>query len=96
MGKSSRNFSTVTQVGLDQAKNAFQVHAVDATGAIVVARKLARGRLVPFFAELEPCVVAMEAGADRTRARGSIAAARACEALCPAQQERRGRCGGDL
>ena len=36
------------------------------------------------------------AGADRTRARGSIAAARACEALCPAQQERRGRCGGDL
>src|SRR5580700_8916820 len=48
-------------VGLDLAKNAFQVHAVDATGAIVVARKLTRGRLVPFFAELAPCVVAMEA-----------------------------------
>ena len=26
--------STVTRVGLDLAKNAFQVHAVDATGAI--------------------------------------------------------------
>ena len=64
MGKSIRNLSTVTRVGLDLAKNAFQVHAVDATGAIVVARKLMRGRLVPFFAELAPCVVAMEACAS--------------------------------
>jgi hypothetical protein len=50
MGKSIRNLTAVTRVGLDLAKNAFQVHAVDATGAIVVARKLTRGRLVPFFA----------------------------------------------
>src|ERR1700723_784562 len=64
MGKSIRNLSTVTRVGLDLAKNAFQVHAVDATGAIVVARRLTRGRLVPFFAELAPCVVAMEACAS--------------------------------
>ena len=61
MGKSIRNLSTVTRVGLDLAKNAFQVHAVDATGAIVVARKLTRSQLIPFFAELRPCVVAMEA-----------------------------------
>src|ERR1700692_4308356 len=60
MGKSIRNLTAVTRVGLDLAKNAFQVHAVNATGAIVVARKLTRGRLVPFFAELAPCVVAME------------------------------------
>ena len=46
MGKSIQNFAAVTRVGLDLAKNAFQVHAVDATGAIVVARKLTRGRLV--------------------------------------------------
>ena len=39
----------------------FQVHAVDAKGEIVVARKLARGRLVAFFFEPPPCVVAMEA-----------------------------------
>ena len=39
----------------------FQVHAADAKGEIVVARKPTRGRLVPFFAELLPCVVAMEA-----------------------------------
>ncbi len=61
MGKSIRNLTSVTRVGLDLAKNAFQVHAVDAKGEIVVARKLTRGRLVAFFAELRPCVVAMEA-----------------------------------
>jgi transposase len=61
MGKSIRNIAAVTRVGLDLAKKVFQVHAVDAKGEVVVARKLARGRLVAFFAELPPCVVAMEA-----------------------------------
>ena len=61
MGKSIRNLSTVTRVGLDLAKRVFQVHAVDAKGEIVVARKLTRNQLIPFFAELPPCVVAMEA-----------------------------------
>ena len=64
MGKSSRNLSTVTRVGLDLAKRAFQVHAVDAKGEIVVARKLTRSRLISFFAELAPCVAAMEAGSS--------------------------------
>jgi transposase len=61
MGKSIRNLSTVTRVGLDLAKRVFQVHAVDAKGEIVVARKLTRSQLIPFFAALPPCVVAMEA-----------------------------------
>jgi hypothetical protein len=65
----------VTRVGLDLAKRVFQVHAVEAKGEIVVARKLTRSQLIPFFAELPPCMVAMEAcssahqlgaGADRT------------------------------
>src|SRR6204780_718857 len=61
MGKSIRNLAAVTRVGLDLAKRVFQVHAVDAKGEIVVARKLTRNQLVPFFAALPPCVVAMEA-----------------------------------
>jgi transposase len=61
MGKSIRNFSTVTRVGLDLAKRVFQVHAVGAKGEIVMARKLTRSQLIPFFAALPPCVVAMEA-----------------------------------
>jgi transposase len=64
MGKSIRNLSTVTRVGLDLAKRVFQVHPVDARGEIVVARKLTRSQLIPFFAELPPCVVAMEACAS--------------------------------
>ena len=61
MGKSIRNLSTVTRIDLDLAKRVFQVHAVDAKGEIVVVRKLTRSQLIPFFAELPPCVVAMEA-----------------------------------
>jgi hypothetical protein len=51
MGKSSRNLPTVTRVGLLLAKRVFQIHAVDAKGEIVVARKLTRSQLIPFFAE---------------------------------------------
>src|SRR5208282_1822017 len=61
MGKSIQKLSSVTRVGLDLAKRVFQVHAVDAKGEIVVARKLTRSQLIPFFAELPRCVVAMEA-----------------------------------
>ena len=61
MGKSIQKLSSVTRLGLDLAKKIFQVHAVDANGEVVVARKLARGRLVGFFSELPRCVVAIEA-----------------------------------
>ena len=50
MGKSIRKFAAVTRVGIDLAKRVFfQVHAVDARGEIVVARRLTRSRLVAFL-----------------------------------------------
>ena len=49
MGKSITELSSVTRVGLDLAKNAFQVHGVDAKGEVVVTRKLRRGALAQFF-----------------------------------------------
>jgi len=61
MGKSITELLFVPRVGLDLAKNAFQVHGVDARGEVVVARKLRRGALAQFIAKLAPCVVAMEA-----------------------------------
>jgi hypothetical protein len=64
IGKSNRNFGAVTGVGPDLAKTAFQVHAVDAKDEVVAARKLSRGRVIAFFAELPPCLVAMEACAS--------------------------------
>ena len=61
MGKSIKNLSSVTVVGLDIAKNVFQVHGVDATGAAIVARSVRRGQLLNFFAALPRCLVGMEA-----------------------------------
>ena len=40
----------VTTIGLDIAKNVFQVHGVDADGAAVIRQRLTRGRMLKFFA----------------------------------------------
>ena len=61
MGKSSDKQEAVTRIGLDLAKNVFQVHGVDAKGNVVVTRKLRRGAVLEFFRRLPPCLVAMEA-----------------------------------
>ncbi len=53
--------SEITTIGLDLAKNMFQVHGADATGKAVLRRKLRRGQVLEFFAKLPPCLVAMEA-----------------------------------
>jgi transposase len=39
----------VTTIGLDLAKNVFQVHGVDASGRAVVRRQLRRSQVLPFF-----------------------------------------------
>ena len=61
MGKSIIDISSVTRVGLDLAKRVFRIHAVDATGSVVIARSVNRRTLLKFFDALPRCVVAMEA-----------------------------------
>ncbi len=51
----------ITTIGLDLAKNVFQVHGVDAAGKVSVRRRLGRADVVRFFAALPPCLVGMEA-----------------------------------
>jgi len=51
----------ITTIGLDIAKSIFQVHGIDATGDIVVRRRLSRARVAPFFEKLAPCLVGIEA-----------------------------------
>jgi transposase len=51
----------IATVGLDLAKNVFQLHAVDAEGQVVVRRRLRRSKVVRFLARLPPCLVGMEA-----------------------------------
>ncbi len=51
----------VITIGLDLAKNVFQVHGVDGSGDTVMRRQLRRSQLLPFFKKQRPCVVGMEA-----------------------------------
>ena len=51
----------VSTIGLDLAKSVFQVHAADASGAVVVRKRLRRSQVRPFLAAQPPCTVAMEA-----------------------------------
>jgi transposase len=51
----------VSTVGLDLAKNVFQVHAVDEAGQVIIRKALRRRQVMPFFERLEPCLIGMEA-----------------------------------
>lgn len=51
----------VTTIGLDLAKNVFQVHGVDDLGEVAFNRALRRSQVLVFFENLEPCLVGMEA-----------------------------------
>ncbi len=51
----------ITTVGVDLAKNIFQVHGVVESGKAILTRKLRRKEVSGFFARLEPCLVGMEA-----------------------------------
>ncbi|QRX83396.1 IS110 family transposase [Glaciimonas sp. PAMC28666] len=51
----------MTSIGIDLAKNVFQVHGVDDHGNTVLRKKLDRVKMAEFFAQLQPCLIGMEA-----------------------------------
>ena len=51
----------VTTIGLDLAKNIFQVHGISSDGNVSFNRSLRRAQLLAFFEKLEPCLIGMEA-----------------------------------
>lgn len=51
----------VAIVGIDIAKQVFQLHGASADGSVAFRTKLSRGQLLGFLTELPPCIVAMEA-----------------------------------
>ena len=51
----------VSIIGFDLAKNVFQVHGVNECGEVVLRKRLRRGQVPTFFAQLAPCLIGMEA-----------------------------------
>ena len=51
----------VSTIGVDLAKNVFQVHGVDSAGKVVITRQLRRKQVVDFFSKIPACLVGMEA-----------------------------------
>ena len=49
------------RIGVDLAKQVFQVHGVDSHEQVKCRKQLKRHQMLDFFRQLEPCVVAMEA-----------------------------------
>jgi transposase len=54
----------ITTVGIDLAKNVFQVHGIDERGKAILRKQLRRAQVAIFFANLPPCVIGMEACAS--------------------------------
>lgn len=56
--------SDVTTIGIDLAKNVFQVHGVDKRGKVFFRKQLQRSQMAEFFANLPACLIGMEACAS--------------------------------
>ena len=69
--------SEVTTIGLDLAKNVFQVHGIDALGRVVVRRQLRRRQVLPFFERQAPRVVGIEACGTASLGPGDLEASQA-------------------
>jgi transposase len=54
----------ITTVGIDLAKNVFQVHGIDERGKTVLRKQLRRAQMAVFFGNLPPCLIGMEACAS--------------------------------
>ena len=48
-------------LGVDLAKNVFQLHGVDGKGAVVLRKRLSRKEFLPYIAQLLPCLIIVEA-----------------------------------
>ena len=51
----------VSTIGLDIAKNVFQIHGIDEAEKVVVRKQLQHSQVLEFFKALPPCLIGMEA-----------------------------------
>ncbi len=50
----------ITTLGIDIAKNVFQLHGVDQDSKTVLTKRLSRAKLLEFVTNLNPCLIGME------------------------------------
>jgi hypothetical protein len=65
--KERASMEEVTIIGVDLAKNVFQLHGAAGDGSVVFRKKLSRPQFARFMAQPPPCLVAMEACASAHR-----------------------------
>ena len=65
----------IQTLGIDIAKNVFQLHGVNRSGYVVLKRRVMRDQLLAVLAQIDPCTVVVEA------CTGAFYWARKCEAL---------------
>lgn len=53
--------SKISVLGIDLAKNVFQLHGVDEKGKTVLQKRLSRNKLAEFICNISPCLIGMEA-----------------------------------
>ncbi len=51
-----------TRVGVDLAKQGFQIHGIGRDGKTLVRRQLRRSQMMSYFSKLSPTLIGMEAG----------------------------------
>ncbi len=52
----------ISVLGIDLAKNSFQLHGIDDHGEVVLQKKVNRTQLLALLANLSPCLIGIEAG----------------------------------
>jgi len=51
----------ITTIGIDLAKEIFQIHCVDSRGKVLLRKQLRHNEMAKFFANIDPCLIGMEA-----------------------------------
>jgi transposase len=59
--KYNNSKNKITVLGIDLAKQSFQLHGIDANGEVVLIKKLNRNKLYEFITQLPACIIGIEA-----------------------------------
>lgn len=51
----------ITRIGIDLAKQVFQLHGVDRDGRVLIRKQLRRAQMQAYFSKLPPCLIGVEA-----------------------------------